>query len=316
MSQIDYEEPTTSDVDEVASSGSEKIDVFNNENYLLCQADAEVWNQEHGEYYKSFLCCKTIREQASKTLEKSFESFQKFTTNTLEEFKAHSQSSLCVLPVGHTGKCCSKPHVKMFNGLKNKFDTGIYSTPGNDCYVFKNRHTRLFPVAIPDSFERKIKDKNVKLQCAIPLKDHSTPLMLASAYFDYLVFTINVRDIASIKLEHEYWDMYSSIFASHKEKLIQYFGEKNRRLFNAEGFSECPVKGYEFKTEDFTRDSRVNPQETDVQLGHCISRKDTRYTIRGLNIALMTREGNRLVGDYDFMSDVWVNNLKAVASRF
>lgn len=295
----------------------EKIDVFENPYYIQCCEDVEKWNTEVGSYYKTILCCTPIKERKQgATLKSAYDNFKNFTTNTYEEFVAKTEQFLCILPIGHSGACCSKPHIKMFSGLKNKFDTGIYCTPGNDGYIFKNRHNRLFPIAIPDDFERKIKNKNVKLQCAIPLKDKSTPLMLASAYFDYLVFVSNVRDIHTIKVEHEYWNLYAPILASHKNKLIQYYGERNRKIFNQEGFTECSVNGYEFKIEDFVRDSRVAPLETDVQLGHCVSRKDTRYTIRGMNINVMTREGNRLVGDYDFFDDTWINNLKKVVSRF
>lgn len=296
---------------------TEQIDMFNNSNFLQCEADAAQWEEEYGNYYKELICLKNIKETQRNTLETAYNKVKPFIKNTLEEITSRQSSKLCVLPIGHTGNCSCNPHSKMFGGsLNNKFDTGIYSTPGNDGYIYKNRHTRLFPIAIPDDFERKIKNKDSKLNCAIPLKDYSKPLMLASAYIDYMIFVINVRDIASIKVDHEYWGMYSHIFLSHKQRLIQFFGDRNRKLFNQEGFSECPVNGYEFKVEDFTRDSRVNPQETDVQLGHCISRKDTRYTIRGFNIALMTREGNRLVGDYDFMLNDWINKLKKVANRF
>ena len=313
MSQTNFTEETIQSV----LPTIEQIDIFNNSNFLQCEEDAAQWEKEYGSYYTDFLCLKNISEKQPKALQKAFENFKKFSTNSAEDFISRPQNKLCVLPKGHNGKCCCNPHTKMFGGLlSNKFDTGIYSTPGNDGYIYKNRHSRLFPIAIPDEFERKIKDKTIKLQCAIPLKDYSKPLMLASAYIDYLIFVVNVRDIDSIKVDHEYWSMYSKIFLNHKIKLSEFFGERTRKLFNSSGFSECPVNGYEFMVEDLTRDSRVNPKETDVQLGHCISRKDTRYTIRGFNIALMTREGNRLVGDYDFMDNLWVNKLKEVAKRF
>lgn len=317
---IANEQEELSDVDaehQQPTQSIEKIDIFGNNSYLLCSEDVEKWNAGTGTYYRSILCCQPIKERKQmSTLKTAYENIKPFTTTTYEELVANTETFLCVLPIGHPGVCCAKPHVKMFSALKNKFDTGIYSTPGNDGYIFKNRHNRLFPIAIPDDFERKIKNKNVKLQCAIPLKDKSTPLMLASAYFDYLVFVTNVRDISSIKLDHEYWNLYEPILNFHKIKLIEYYGERNRKIFNDDGFTECSVNGYEFKTEDFVRDSRVAPLETDVQLGHCVSRKDTRYTIRGMNINVMTREGNRLVGDYDFFDETWINNLRKVVNRF
>jgi len=296
----------------------EKYNLFGSEQYLLCQQDKAVWEEEHTGYYKDIICCKPLANKPSETTLNAFSKISQFCTNSYEEVVAKQESKLCVLPKGHPGKCCKNPHMKMFTsgGLSNKFDTGIYSTPGNDGIIFKNRHDRLFPIAIPDNVERKIRDSNTKLSCAIPLKDASCPLMLASAYIDYLVFVVNVRDISTIKAEHSYWDMYADVLKIHTETLKKYFEEKNRRQFNDEGFTVCSATGYEFKVTDFIRDSRVANQETDTQLGHCLSRKDTRYTIRGFNISLMTREGNRLVGDYDFFDETWVNRLRAVVSRF
>lgn len=293
------------------------FDLFNNESINKCYEDAEKWTEHTGNYYKSILCCKELKEKNTATLQNAYQNFQKFCVNQYDEIESKTQCYLCVLPIGHTGKCCCNPHVKMFDkSLKNKFDSGIYSTPGNDGYIFKNRHNRLFPIAIPDSYEREIKNKDFKLQCAIPLKDKSTPLMMAGAYLDYLVFVANVSNVNTIKAEHEYWPLYDSILLSHKIYLNDYFASKCRKIFNANGFTECPVTGYEFVIDDFMRDCRTNVSDIDVQLGHCIARKDTVFTIRGCNITVMTREGNRLVGDYDFFDDIWIKKLKIVVSRF
>jgi hypothetical protein len=284
----------------------DKINIFENEKYISCEKDATEWEKHQGAYYTSLICCKPVREtKPVKSLELAYVKFSQFCTNTLEEIIEKQQTNLCVLPHGHTGECSKNPHMKMFKsgGLSNKFDTGIYSTPGNDD-------------VISDEAERKIKNKEKKLSCAIPLKDRSTPLMLAAAYVDYLVLVVNVSDIASIKEEHEFWEMYQECLTVHKQNLIKYFSERNRSQFNEAGFTTCSVNGYEFKIDDLIRDSRVSPKETDTQLGHCLSRKDTRYTIRGFNISLMTREGNRLVGDYDFFDDTWINKLRVVVNRF
>jgi len=297
----------------------EKINIFDSEKYISCEKDAEEWEKDQGCYYTSLICCKTLKEtKPIKSLEMSYAKFSQFCTNSLEEIIEKQHSNLCVLPNGHTGECCKNPHMKMFKSgcLSNKFDTGIYSTPGNDDVIFKNRASRLFSIAVSDDVERKIKNKEKKLSCAIPLKDRSTPLMLAAAYVDYLVLVVNVSDIDSIKEQHEYWEVYQECLTAHKQNLTKYFNERNRRQFNDDGFTICSVNGYEFKIDDLIRDSRVNPKETDTQLGHCLSRKDTRYTIRGFNISLMTREGNRLVGDYDFFDDTWINKLRVVVNRF
>lgn len=288
------------------------------ESFMACEAEAVEWEAEHGVYIRSVLCCKPIAGNKRDCITSDFKKFEPHSANTSEEIKAKMEFCLCVLPTGHTGKCCKIPHAQMFvNGaLGNKFDTGIYSTPGNDGIVFKNRASRLFPIAITDASERKIKNKEIRLACCIPLKDRSKPLMLASAYLDCLAICANICDIGRIKAEHSYWDLYKDVLPAHKNHLAKYFADRNRSQFDKEGKTICPVTGHIFTVEDFTRDSRIANRETDPQLGHCLARSEERYTIRGFNISFMTREGNRLVGDHDFFKPEWINKLKNIVSRF
>ena len=63
----------------------------------------------------------------------------------------------------------------------------------------------------------------------------------------------------------------------------------------------------------------VNPDRCNsraIQLGHCCPRSDREYTIRGFNIVVMTRDGNRIVGDYNFLEDGWITLLRRVVSFF
>lgn len=251
-------------------------------------------------------------------LHNDFKKFEPRTSNTFEEIKGNLKKHLCVLPLAHTGKCCKTPHKVLFvgDGLSNKFDTGIYSTPGNNGIIFKNRASRLFPIAITDSSERQIKNKNNRLACCIPLKDRSNPLMLASAYLDCLIICNSISDIERIKTDHPYWVLYKDILPTHKTHLANYFAIRNRSQFNQEGKTICPVTGYRFTVDDFTRDSRIANKETDPQLGHCLARSEERYTIRGFNISFMSREGNRLIGDHDFFKSVWIDKLKNIVGRF
>ena len=312
-SESDYESQDESELN------AEKIDLYLDFNYLECEKDAIEWDITHGNYYRSIICCKEIQNN-KRTLHTVMEAYNKIKhllKTPLEDINSKQACHLCVLPIGHKGKCITNPHIKMFqNGLKNKFDTGIYGTPGNDGYVYKNRARRIFAIMISTFTLRKIKNKTKKLNCAIPLKDASKPLMLLGAYVDMLVYVSSITDINSIKLEHDYWKMYEPVLKMHKEKMNDYYKSNNREIFNSNGNTICPVNGYEFKTIDFTRDSRVDPKETDMQIGHCISRSENRYTIRGFNITAMTREGNRLIGDYDFFDNTWINILKNVLSRF
>ena len=130
------------------------MNLFNTEEFKSCESDADQWETEYGEYVRSHICCKPIKEKKQiSNLEKAFQRLSPFIQNSLEEIVTKQESYLCVLPKEHSGKCCKNPHMKMFNGgLSNKFNTGIYSTPGNDDIIFKNRASRLFPIAIANAF--------------------------------------------------------------------------------------------------------------------------------------------------------------------
>jgi hypothetical protein len=79
---------------------------------------------------------------------------------------------------------------------------------------------------------------------------------------------------------------------------------------DAEGFSICPVT-----TDRITVAHLSNSdikEDAAIQLGHVIPRSETEFTIRGKNLLLMSREGNRIVGDNVFTEDVWLNRLRQI----
>ena len=57
---------------------------------------------------------------------------------------------------------------------------------------------------------------------------------------------------------------------------------------------------------DTTRDNRIIIDQNDIQMGHILPRNNNEYTIRGTNLVMMTREGNRAVGENDYMDDTWI----------
>ena len=290
-----------------------KINIYN-ENFQECENNAEQWENAHGEYYRSVVCCREVSTKLNTTtkISESHAKLTPFISNTFEEIDAKNKKLLCILPLHHTGTCTHKP--KVFENISpeilTKMSSGIYSTPGNDDCVYKNRANRLFPICIDDEDESVIRNKSKQLKCAIPLKDRSTPLMLASAFTDYITFIVNIRGIRELILPiyHE----YVSMLDIHKLYLDAHFKSLGRKIFNTEGYTVCPVTGYEIKLRDVTDVSRTRPRPTDIQLGHCVPRSNTEYTIRGLNICLMTRDGNRIVGDADFMNDEWIKSLKNI----
>ena len=293
-----------------------KIDIYDDVNWKACEAYAVEWeNGEEGEYYKKILCCKEVSsgKNSENTIKSSFIKIEKFITNSFEEVYNKVENPKCVLPLDHKGKCCDNIHTIIFKNnlsVKNikKINTSIYSVPGNDDYIYKNRSTRNFPIALSCAVETKMRNKKIKLACAIPLRDRSTSFMTATAYTDYVTYILNIRGIRELVLKdlkpeyHAYLDMLDK----HKEHLKQYFKSKNRKIFNEQGYVICPVIGKEITIDDITG------KTDEIQLGHCVPRNDSQYTIRGCNILLMTRDGNRIIGDYEFCQDGWKEYIRNI----
>ena len=289
-----------------------------------CLNNAAAWeaDPQFGGYYKNILCSKDVktRQNSTVSIETAYERLRPHLNenDTLDSVKRSLRSPICVLPKGHVGNCSCSPHSTLFSNLpasiSGKVETSIYSTPGNDDYVFKNRSNRLFPIMLTGQQESQIRKRTVKLACAIPTRDATTPLMQAGAYIDWITQNINVPEIRANLGDMGDSGAFITMLNHHKIVLGERFLAHRRRLFNEAGNTICPVTAHEIRLEDLEsrEDSRTRPRPTDVQLGHCIPRSDAEFTIRGFNICMMTREGNRIVGDSPFCSDEWVNNLRAI----
>ena len=305
------------------------IQILRNAQYRGAHDAAETWesNPLMGGYYSSIICAKSIktRQNSDASIASAYESLKPHLQDddeTLDSIKAVVKHPICVLKPGHSGSCSCSPHVKLFANLhksiSGKIETSIYSTPGNDDFVYKNRSNRLFPIALSGAQESQIRDKEKKLKCAIPLCDATTPLMQAGAYIDWVTQYINIPEIrtaiqTTVRDNRELSD-FVDVLDRHKTVLYDYFKASNRRIFNSAGNTICPVNGHEIRLEDLESrdDSRTRPRPTDVQLGHCIPRSDREFTIRGFNVCMMTRDGNRIVGDVPFCSDEWLDKLIAI----
>jgi len=295
------------------------VNLYSDPNHIACLIHAKQWTDDVGQYYINHLCCKPLnsKQNSEKTVALAFNKIKPFIENSMDEIMNHVQSPICSLHVGHSGKCNTTIHGQLFcefASIPTKIDTSIYSTPGNDDYVYKNRSNRLFPIQITDQTEKLIRNKQIKLSCAIPLKDSSTPLMLAGAHLDMNTYVYNVRGVKELVRVDEFKE-YLGLLDRHKIVLRDRFAQIGRKVFNNEGFSICPVMGNEITIEDINRDSRVAPRPTDIQLGHCVPRSNTEFTIRGFNICLMTRDGNRFVGDENFCENKWVEKMKVAISN-
>jgi hypothetical protein len=236
-------------------------------------------------------------------------------TDTLDDVLAKRQAFLCVLPKGHPGRCDHTPHRKMIKNetIRCKLDW-IYTTPGDDDYIYKNRCNRLFPIVVPDELEKQWRNKTVKLKCAIPLREASTPFMMATAYLDYITLLLKSEGIEEfVDMTYSNIDDLQANIDIHSSYLSSYYGAYNRHIFDEAGFTMCPVSGDRIKAEHLANNDIKD--STAVQLGHVIHRSETQFTVRGKNILLMSREGNRLLGDHNLLEDTWLNRMNQITAR-
>jgi hypothetical protein len=290
-----------------------KISIYSALSYQKCMNHSTEWERNNEPYYKTIACMKPVVDRSRKTtIIEAYEKLKDKITDSLEEVILKKLQNLCILPIGHSGKCSHDVHSGLFNHntLKCKLDW-IYTTPGDDDYIYKNRASRLFPIVVDDIQEKAWRNKNVKQKCAIPLREKSTPLMMASAYIDYLVLILSIKGIsAHINTNYIHYESIMNIVKTHKVNLSEFYKNINLSVFDADGFTICPIIKRTIQVNDIINNNISD--RNSIQLGHIIPRSETEFTIRGKNIVLMTRDGNRLVGDYRLDDSEWLTLLKNV----
>ena len=220
------------------------MDIYGDE-YQQCQKFAKEFEDSNiGKHYKDNFCLKeTGKPIINSIVEKAYTNIEPYIINSLDDVKSKIRKKLCVLPKGHLGRCSCFPKIFITGALTKKIDgktdTCIFSTPGADDYIFKNRVTRLFPIALTNEQERELrKPQGEKLKCAIPLKEQSTPFMIATALIDWMTYTMNVDEINQyINFNSCDYISYqnSNSMINHKNFLIWYFNSHNRIVFNNTG---------------------------------------------------------------------------------
>ena len=306
---------TTQEQQPIVEEEKPKFNLYDNDEYNQCKEDAQRWENQYGSYYKSIMCCHEVEGGCTnKTIEEAHEKIKPHICNSLEEVMSHKQKPICVLPIGHQGKCCSSLNALFTNKQFQNSMAWIWSTEGDDSFIYKNRASRLFPIAIPDSFEKKIKNKDYRLSCAIPIKNATTPLMAAAATWDYAVLHCSIDPQDHNFINKDFFAKYNlgAAFQRHKDKMVTVYAEQNKTLFDIQGYTICPVIGQRIGIQHVLNPDRCNP--LGIQLGHVLPRSNTRHTIRGFNLVLMTRTGNRLVGEHDFNSQDWLEILRSTVA--
>jgi hypothetical protein len=280
-----------------------------------CRLNGQNWIANEIPYYANLLCLKPTKQKKDSemdTVRAAHRQITQWVTETEDDMVSAKVASCCVLPKGHTGVCTAKFHSALFNHptLIGKFDW-LYTTPGDDDYIYKNRAPRTFPIVVPGHLESTWRDKTTKRRCAIPLREASRPEMIAAAFLDYLTLALSTHGIgAYINQEHKHLAAILETVAVHKPHLVNYYGSLGRKVVDADGFAVCPVLGTPIHADQLANNNLKDP--TAIQLGHVQPRTESAYTIRGKNILMMTRRGNLLVGDCDFTSDAWLDDLGKV----
>jgi hypothetical protein len=295
--------------------------IFDHADFIACQEHAANWEETHMHVYSEIMCLKDTTDRSrTNVIHEAFNNLKAFITNTIEDVISRRKTHVCVRRKGHSGKCATgdnSAHIKKIiisKEVLNKISY-LYITPGNDDVVYKNRSSRLFPIALSAALESVIRNKNIKLKCAIPLSEASTPWMIATNYLDYMTLLLNVKGIdILVDVDSNEYKEIAEMTGIHKLKMIDYFAQYNRKLFDADGYTICPVTRILLTAEQFTITDRIS--HNSIQLGHVIPRSNTQYTIRGMNVLFMTRRGNLILGDHSFIQDTWLNELRDIVKNY
>lgn len=151
--------------------------------------------------------------------------------------------------------------------------------------------------------------------------EYSTPFMIATAYADWMCYVCSVSDIAehiNPVLSEEINAYKSTLLNEHKQFIIGEFKKHNRTVFDSDGNTICAITKAKIITKnisDITRDNRVEIEQEDIQMGHIISRTDRQFTTRGLNVVMMSREGNRIIGEDNFEKNDWLVKLEKIVDN-
>ena len=308
-----------------------RSNMYDNPQYNLCQQKANSFEiSDIGKYYKSNFCMKPCLSSKCRetTVSKHYEEIKDHITNTYEDVINYNQMRLCVLQKDHAGACRSSPFsvkkmlvpTRVSSKMETSINSCIYQVPGDTSgnSYYKNRASRLFPIVISSDTKFKInrESTNSKIpKICISLKEHTTPFLMATAYIDWVTYALHIDGMEEHLLhsmDEPYLSWKRKLTEHHAAFLHDLFRSKNRKIFDtSSGVRKtiCAVKQNILTVENFadtSRDNRVNIDQNDIQMGHILPRNNNEYTIRGTNLLMMTREGNRAVGENDYLDNEWI----------
>jgi hypothetical protein len=269
------------------------ISLVNQPELVEAKRDHDEWLKNVYPYYSHYFCLKCVPGSGcrARTVDTSLSKIEGYISDEAHAFT--TEEHLCVLPKGHSGKCQSTYNSRC--KVTQKKLEYIRKTEGEaKGGPLKNRLSRLFPVRFSKGTATYMKVCNVS-GAAIPIENSSTPEGVATCLIDIYTY------IQKVKGE----------FVHLHFELIWHRLKARYPLISREDTLVCPVTGEPITMEMIAQDARAN--EMGVQIGHLDCRNERSFTIRGMNIFLMTRWGNRLVGEERFDSPHFRQSLRKVA---
>lgn len=267
------------------------ISLVNQPELVEAKRDHDEWLKNVYPYYSHSFCLKCIPGSGcrTRTVETSLSKIKGYISDEANAFT--NEEYLCVLPKGHSGRCRSN-YNSPCKVTKKKLEY-IQTTEGA-AGPLKNRMSRLFPVRFSKETAKYMKAHKV-YGAAIPIENASTPEGVATCLIDIYTYLQKVKG----EFVHPHFE-------------LNWFRLRARYpLISRDDTLVCPVTGEPITMDMIAKNAREN--ETGVQIGHLNCRSERSFTIRGMNIFLMTRRGNRLVGEERFDSPHFRQRLRRVA---
>jgi hypothetical protein len=253
----------------------------------------DTWMTNVFPYYERWFCLNSIPDSGVRkvTVAESLKELGTYISDTETDFEI--RQCLCVLPNGHSGKCrmnydCnSKP-------LQKKLDY-VKITEGEAIGPLKNRASRIFPICFSKSTASQLKHSVSKV--GIPISNSSTPEGISTCLIDIYTYIQKIRGkFKNIAFKH-HWEYLKTKFPhiSKDDTLV------------------CPVTGNPITLDMLSLNAREH--QDGIEMGHLNCRNEKRFTIRGMNVFLMTRLGNRLIGEERFDSQEFRDNMLRISKH-
>jgi len=271
--------------------------MFVTEDFKSAVAEAETFQKES--IYSESMCLKPVKGGVGfKTFEVALNETKEYMSDedvaSYRNFYKTYSSPVCVLPKGHSGKCCCS-YGKFFTAKFAKKIKDCDTTPGDDDILFKNRASRIFPIQVNKNHYTVLnakhtwKAKGIKMKAAIPVEFGGTNFTIATAHFDFAAILLLQKGI-----EHKLPEDVEFMLLERAQDIIDEFRAQDIDIVDKNGQLCCPVLGCTIEPDWYETDDK-NPNQ--IQFGHVQPIRSDKYMTRGGNVVPITRNGNLMQSD-------------------